>query len=636
MSSICSKNDYSAVKDLLQQKGIFDYFIFPDISWEPKGPRLARLIEEVQLRPQTVLFIDDNHLNRAEAAAMVPGLQVEDETFISRLLDDPRFVGKNDAEMARLQQYKLLESKKADRERAEGDNEAFLRSCDVRVFIDYDVEKNIDRAVELINRTNQLNYTKRRLSDDLPAAREELQRELRTFDPQAGLIRVIDNYGDYGYVGFFMSYVNRATPVEGCAYARLIHFCFSCRTLGMEVERWVYEFLRRPELTVTGEVLNDLSSPKKVDWIREIHSIDGEIVISEDKVAPKIIVYGGCEAEVISLYLKSFTDKIEVFGNYAANGLYARVNASAIALDICDRSTEEFANEAEILDLPLHLETRDFISDAEPGAIFVFQFAIDAGRATPMRHKTKGWMLALEPRELAGRQLVTFSQEELEQHIEERSAHYSEEKREHLRRAVAHMRENYEIEPARPDLIEFQTRQLMERIPQRCKAVFLLPHNQFRSPEKGLLQFGWFNEYYEMMRNIARDYPYVALVAVSEALRGPEDIHIADHIAREAYLRLALRIKEAASSTPGRSDRPMAKHRLLAMAARAAFSARKGEREREARDLVAAAFESFFFRHPSCDTFVPELSTGAMTPAAFIRNVSKSEEFNFRWQRRGE
>ena len=169
MNSICSKNNFSTVRTLLEEKGIFEYFIFPDVSWQPKGPRLAQLIEDVQLRPQSVLFIDDNHLNRAEAAAMAPGLQVESEPFLSRLLADPRFVGKNDAELSRLQQYKQLESKKADQKRARGDNVAFLRSCEVRVFIDYDVETHIDRAIELVNRTNQLNYTKRRLPEDLPA-----------------------------------------------------------------------------------------------------------------------------------------------------------------------------------------------------------------------------------------------------------------------------------------------------------------------------------------------------------------------------------------------------------------------------------------------------------------------------------
>lgn len=203
MSSICSKNDHETVWAILEQRGIAEYFVFPSISWEPKGVRIARIIQNMQLRPETVLFIDDNPNNRAEAAAMVAGLQVAAETIIPSLLDDPRFKGKDDRQLSRLSQYKLLEQKKRDEESADGSNEEFLRSCDIKVFIDYDVEANIDRAIELINRTNQLNFTKKRLPEDLGRARSILTRDIINFSRQAGLVRVSDKYGDYGYVGFF-------------------------------------------------------------------------------------------------------------------------------------------------------------------------------------------------------------------------------------------------------------------------------------------------------------------------------------------------------------------------------------------------------------------------------------------------
>jgi FkbH-like protein len=130
MSSICSKNDMAQIKEILEQYNIFEYFIFPSISWEPKGVRLANLIEAVQLRAPTVMFIDDNPNNRAEAAIMVPGIQVEDENFIPFILSDPRFQGKDDSRLSRLKQYKLLEARKRDEEQADDNNEAFLLSCD--------------------------------------------------------------------------------------------------------------------------------------------------------------------------------------------------------------------------------------------------------------------------------------------------------------------------------------------------------------------------------------------------------------------------------------------------------------------------------------------------------------------------
>ncbi len=178
MSAICSKNDREPIRDFLQGTGAGDNFIFPSISWKTKGPRLRCLIEEVRLRLASVMFIDDNHLNRAEAAAMIPGLQIDDETFIPALLDDPRFVGKKDESLTRLRQYKVLEAKRTAQLKTGGDNAAFLRASAIRVFVDYDVAANIDRAIELINRTNHLNFTKNRLPEEPQAARAELLTEL--------------------------------------------------------------------------------------------------------------------------------------------------------------------------------------------------------------------------------------------------------------------------------------------------------------------------------------------------------------------------------------------------------------------------------------------------------------------------
>ncbi len=114
ISSICSKNDFSTVEAILREKGIFDYFVFPSIEWTAKGFRIKQIIEKVQLRAPTVLYIDDNSNNRAEALALIPDLQVADETSIPGLLGNPLLKGKDDEGLTRLAQYKLLEMRKAD------------------------------------------------------------------------------------------------------------------------------------------------------------------------------------------------------------------------------------------------------------------------------------------------------------------------------------------------------------------------------------------------------------------------------------------------------------------------------------------------------------------------------------------
>ena len=263
MSSICSKNDPIRAQKILVQAGIWPYFIFPSINWEPKGPRIAALIEAVRLRPESVLFIDDTPFNLNEARHFAPGLQTEGEGFIAGMLDSNLLQGKDDRALSRLAQYKVLEKRRGEEAAVvaqSGSNEAFLRTSRIRVRIERDIEAQIDRAIELINRTNQLNFTKRRLPEEPRAAREALRELLDHHMVQAGLIDVSDNYGEYGYCGFY------ATRTDSDA-THLMHFCFSCRVLGMGVEAWVYQHLGKPELRVRGRVLSDPVAALHVDWI---------------------------------------------------------------------------------------------------------------------------------------------------------------------------------------------------------------------------------------------------------------------------------------------------------------------------------------------------------------------------------
>ncbi len=117
VSAICSKNDEAAVRAELERSGLWDYFVFPSISWDPKGPRLAALVEAVQLRAPTVLFIDDNPHNLAEAQHFVAGIQVAGPEILAGLLENPLLRGKDDAALSRLNQYRLLQRRQARRQR---------------------------------------------------------------------------------------------------------------------------------------------------------------------------------------------------------------------------------------------------------------------------------------------------------------------------------------------------------------------------------------------------------------------------------------------------------------------------------------------------------------------------------------
>ena len=47
VNSICSKNDAENVKTRLEEMGLWEYFVFPSVNWEPKGQRIKTLISDM-------------------------------------------------------------------------------------------------------------------------------------------------------------------------------------------------------------------------------------------------------------------------------------------------------------------------------------------------------------------------------------------------------------------------------------------------------------------------------------------------------------------------------------------------------------------------------------------------------------
>ncbi len=235
VSSICSKNDPDRARERLTAEQLWDEFVFPSISWTPKGPRIAQIVEDLQLRPVNVLFIDDNFSNLQEALHFVPELQIAEPDILSELLAQPQAKGKDDSGLTRLAQYKVLERKAADRRIASAGNEEFLRSCDIRVQLEDDCAEQAPRLLDLVNRSNQLNFTKSRITP------EQLEQMLADSDRETRFVRAHDRYGDYGICGFY-------SLKDG----HLTDFVFSCRILHMGIEQWVYERLGRPQLDGGG------------------------------------------------------------------------------------------------------------------------------------------------------------------------------------------------------------------------------------------------------------------------------------------------------------------------------------------------------------------------------------------------
>ncbi len=289
INSICSKNDYNKVCEKLKKFGIWDYFVFPSIDWTPKGGRIQQLISDMQLRPVNVLFIDDNPSNLEEAKFFSPELMTMLPDELPNLLEDAFACKKNDIAHKRLQQYQILEKKKQQKEKF-ASNEQFLYSSNIRVTWGTDCIENIDRIHDLVWRSNQLNFTKNRSS------KKELMELFSEKENKCGYVSVKDNFGNYGIVGFYALKNNE-----------LLHFCFSCRALGMGIEQYVYNKLGRPDLKINGEVISSLESDETPGWINQKKSgAENTSLKVQSASSHSVLIKGPCDLFQILPYI---TDK---------------------------------------------------------------------------------------------------------------------------------------------------------------------------------------------------------------------------------------------------------------------------------------------------------------------------------------
>jgi FkbH-like protein len=258
ISAICSNNDEGAVRPRLEAEGIAPYFVFNRIAWQRKAGAIEQIIADAQLRAENVLFIDDRPSNLDEARAALPELLTLPATGLPAFRVEVLAQPETDRGLRRLEKYRVLDAKSLERAEAlsrGGREEDFLRQCAITVEDVADLDANVERIAELIERTNQLNFTRLRLgADDLRA----LFQDARV---KCGAIRVEDRYGDYGIVGFY------ALRTGGVPAPVLEHFLFSCRVLNMGIEAWLYDRLGRPEIRTTRDVTK-LATSAVPDWIK--------------------------------------------------------------------------------------------------------------------------------------------------------------------------------------------------------------------------------------------------------------------------------------------------------------------------------------------------------------------------------
>ncbi len=221
-----SKNTESRVRAIFEKvyRGLFslDDFAILKINWSPKAENIRAAMAEANILPRSVVFLDDNPVERAAVKQAFPDIRVIEAPlyYWRRILlwsaeTQTATIGAESRRRTEMVQAQV----KREASRAEASHEDFLASLDLKVEIGLAPKegKRFARALELLNKSNQFNTTGRRWT----------AQELGPVAEAGGLVvaSVADRFADYG-----------DTLVAVVQGERLEQLVMSCRVISLGVE----------------------------------------------------------------------------------------------------------------------------------------------------------------------------------------------------------------------------------------------------------------------------------------------------------------------------------------------------------------------------------------------------------------
>tara|TARA_B100000029_G_C17597064_1_gene964545 strand:+ start:1838 stop:3529 length:1692 start_codon:yes stop_codon:yes gene_type:complete len=239
--AIVSKNNQEtaleAIKKHPEMKLKLEDFVAYRINWEDKAKNIVDIVKELNLGLQSTVFFDDSPFERGRVKEMLPEVFVPElpknptdySNFLSSLhcFDIPH-ITKEDKLRAEL--YKS-ESKRVELKEKLSSLSDWINTLDLTVTIENVSEENIPRAIQLFNKTNQMNLTTRRLTD------QEFNSWINEELNNLWTIRAKDKFGDYGIIGILSVSIKNNQ-------ASIIDFILSCRVVGRCIEDTMINFLK--------------------------------------------------------------------------------------------------------------------------------------------------------------------------------------------------------------------------------------------------------------------------------------------------------------------------------------------------------------------------------------------------------
>lgn len=229
--NVCSKNDAAnAVAGLSHPSGVLrpEDFMVMKANWDAKSENIAALASELNILPESIVFVDDNPAEREIVRSFLPEVAVPEVNRVDEyihVLDRSGYFeitsfSQDDGKRNEMYQANI---KRAQAQAAYTDYNAYLKSLEMRAEIRDFEPIYLSRITQLTNKSNQFNVTTRRYTES----------EMTAISQDAGYIRLYgrltDRFGDNGIVSVVIGRIEDA-------FVHIDLWLMSCRVLKRDME----------------------------------------------------------------------------------------------------------------------------------------------------------------------------------------------------------------------------------------------------------------------------------------------------------------------------------------------------------------------------------------------------------------
>lgn len=240
---ICSKNEESIALEVFEKhSGMVlkkEDFVTWKINWNDKAANIMEMVNGLNVGLDTVVFLDDNPVERDRVRTALPDVFVPDlpqdkmeyPAFIKSLACfDKASITEEDKNRTELYQQ---ETERKNFETQFSHIDEWIDSLKIEIQFEELNELNLNRAEQLLNKTNQMNLRTRRLT------KEALKNWAQQNNHWFYVVHVKDIFGDNGITGLLGFHQTDKGELL------VDDFVMSCRVMGRKIEHQMLDFIQQ-------------------------------------------------------------------------------------------------------------------------------------------------------------------------------------------------------------------------------------------------------------------------------------------------------------------------------------------------------------------------------------------------------